>query len=160
MPFDESAKDYTEVLPRLLLHFYRLVHRVLSVTQNVHETLMQDSFRVTLIPFDATRKVAIAMEEGGLLQNAPKHVEVVRVDLLPFSKLPNLRQSRDVIELWRVTLLLDQSVAVSSTVAIEDVLYGTADVRLQLIVQDVEEERMVRRDDGLDRPLRISVKLY
>ena len=86
----------------------------------------------------------MAEEKCGLLQNRAQDVEVERLGLAALRHQPKICQRGDVVELRRIAGLLSKQVAVSPPVSLEDVLRRLANVVLQLVVQHVEEQCVMR----------------
>jgi hypothetical protein len=159
MALYESLQDRQEVVLRVITHLCRLVHRVLAVAQEIDEPLVKDPVRVVRGFLDARREMAVAEKQGGLLQNGAQDVEVERLGLTTLRHAPEVRQRGDMVELRRIAVLFGKQVAVRPPISLQDVLQRTAYMALQLVVQDVEEQRVMGGHHRLDRALCLAVEL-
>lgn len=114
------------------------------MAQEIDEPLMQDAICVVRSLLNACREMMMTEEQGSLLENGAQDVEVECLCLATLCNLPKLSQSGDMVELRRVAGLLCKQIAASSAVSLEDMLSRPAHVALQLVVQHVEEEGVMR----------------
>ena len=96
------------------------------MAQEIDEPLVQDAVRVVSSLLDARREMAVAEEQGGLLQDRAQDVEVECLGLTALRHQPEIRQRGDVVELRRVAGLLRKQVAVAPAISLENVLQWLA----------------------------------
>ena len=128
------------------------------MAQEIDEPLVQDAVRIVGGLFDALREMAVAEEQGGLLKNGAQDVEVEGLGLATLGHEPEVSQRCDVVELRRVALLFGEQVAVFLAISLQDVLQRTAHMVPQLVVQHIEEERVMGGHHRPDRALRLAVE--
>jgi hypothetical protein len=111
------------------------------VTQEINETLMQNSIGVIRVFFDTTGKMSVTVKDYRLFENGTQRVEVMRVNILALCCLIQLNERRDVMEKWGITLLSEQKVVNGFSAAAETVLrkISGAEQVFNLIAQYVEE---------------------
>ena len=106
----EISKNVPEIFFVLFDHLSRIIQRVVSVAQDVHEPGVEDTLRIAGISLDAVTESLETVKARGFLQHAAQHVEVVGVEISVRSRLVQFLQECDVVEEWRIFFLLFQAI--------------------------------------------------